>query len=427
MFFFFEIGTSVVECALTHLLFDAWYGRRSTSLRKLLGGLTIYFLVNCIYTLIPIPPILRTLCAAACFYGVCLLIYNSTPLTAIAGAMVNLAINVLVEYFTLVVMNFLAFDTDQLMNYGPERVSYIVIAKLINIIIVLIAAALLGRHQLRLGIVQIIPLLVCQIISIYICQILYLTTTRTPEVLLSLIWVLLGLLYINTVMILFIENLTVAAKAKQKAALAEQNYALQRAYYEEVQKDQANTHALWHDIKKYVLAIEAVAATGNDAALQHNIALIRDSFAQIGTLVDVGNQEANIILNHCIQKAKAHGIKVRLDVSIPESLGVSAIDLSVIVGNTFDNAIEECQRLGGEKRIITVELKQKNGMLIYVIENPCMNQAVKKEGNIHGYGLFNIRNCITKYAGTMSAEKNDGHYQVIVRLNVNEERVVAGV
>lgn len=427
MFFFFEIGTSVVECALTHLLFDAWYGRRSTSLRRLLGGLTIYFLVNCIYTLIPIPPILRTLCAAACFYGVCLLIYNSTPLTAIAGAMVNLAINVLVEYFTLVVMNFLAFDTDQLMNYGPERVSYIVIAKLINIIIVLIAAALLGRHQLRLGIVQIIPLLICQIISIYICQILYLTTTRTPEVLLSFIWVLLGLLYINTVMILFIENLTVAAKAKQKAALAEQNYALQRAYYEEVQKDQANTHALWHDIKKYVLAIEAVAATGNDAALQQNIALIRDSFAQTGTLVDVGNQEVNVILNHCFQKAKAHDIQVQMDVSVPETLGVSAVDLSVIIGNTFDNAIEECQRLEAEDRIIAVELKQKNDMMVYAIDNPCLEQAVKKRGRAHGYGLFNIRNCIAKYDGTMSTEKRDGHYQVIVRLNTSEEKAVVGV
>lgn len=427
MFFFFEIGTSVVECALTHLLFDAWYGRRSTSLRRLLGGLTIYFLLNCIYTLIPIPPILRTLCAAACFYGVCLLIYNSTPLTAIAGAMVNLAINVLVEYFTLVVMNFLAFDTDQLMNYGPERVSYIVIAKLINIIIVLIAAALLGRHQLRLGIVQIIPLLICQIISIYICQILYLTTTRTPEVLFSFIWVLLGLLYINTVMILFIENLTVAAKAKQKAALAEQNYALQRAYYEEVQKDQANTHALWHDIKKYVLAIEAVAATGNDAALQQNIALIRDSFAQTGTLVDVGNQEANIILNHCIQKAKMHDIQVKMDVSIPETLGISAVDLSVIIGNTFDNAIEECQRLEKENRVISVELKQKNGMLVYVIDNPCLAQSMKKERRVHGYGLSNVQNCITRYNGAMSAEKNNGHFEVTIRLNVSEENVVASV
>ena len=110
---------------------------------------------------------------------------------------------------------------------------------------------------------------------------------------------------------------------------------MQRAYYEEVQKDQANTHALWHDIKKYVLAIEAVATTGDAAALQKNIALIRDSFARTGNLVDVGNQEANVILNHCIQKAKAHDIQVQMDVSKPETLGVSAVDLSVIIGNTF--------------------------------------------------------------------------------------------
>ena len=185
MFFLFEIGTSLVECALTHLLFDAWYGRRSASLGRLLGGLGLYFLVNCGYTLMPIPPIVRTLCAAVCFYMVCLLLYKSTPLAAVAGAMVNLAINVLAEYLTLVVMNFLVFDTDQLMNYGPERVSYIVIAKLINIIVILGAAAILGRHQLKLGVVQVIPLLVCQIISIYICQVLYLTTIRTPEILFS--------------------------------------------------------------------------------------------------------------------------------------------------------------------------------------------------------------------------------------------------
>lgn len=427
MFILFEIGTSLVECALTHLLFNAWYGRRSASLGRLLGGLGLYFLVNCSYTLMPIPPIVRTFCAAVCFYVVCLLIYKATPLTAVAGAMANLAINVLSEYLTLVVMNFLVFDTDQLMNYGPERVSYIVIAKLINIIVILVAAAILGRRQLKLGVVQIIPLLVCQIISIYICQVFYLTTTRTPEVLFSFSLVLLGLLYINIVMILFIENLTIAAKAKQETALAEQNYELQRVYYEEVQKDQANTHALWHDIKKYVLAIEAVATTGNDAALQQNIELIRDSFARTGNLVDVGNQEANIILNHCIQKAKARDIQVQMDVSIPEQIGVSAVDLSVIIGNTFDNAIEECQRLETKDRIIVVELKLKNNMMVYAIDNPCLEQTVKKRGHTHGYGLFNIRNCITKYDGTMSTEVNDGHYQVAICLNVNSARVASSV
>lgn len=427
MFYFFEIGTAVVECALTHLLFDAWYGRRSDSTGRLLGGLALYFMVNCAYTLMPILPIVRTSCAAICFYMVCLLIYKSTPLTAVAGAMVNLAINVLVEYLTLVVMDFLVFDTDQLMNYGPERVSYIVIAKLLNIIAVLFVVSVLGRRKVSLSIVQVIPLLVCQIISIYMCQVFYQATDRTAGIQISFILVSLGLLYINIVMILFIENLTIATKAKQEKALAEQNYALQREYYEKVQEDQANTHALWHDIKKYMLAIEAVATTGDTATLQQNISLIRDSFAQTGNLVDVGNQEANVILNHCIQKAKAHGIQVKLDVSIPESLGVSAIDLSVIVGNTFDNAIEECQRLATEDRVVVVDLKQKNGMLVYLIDNPCLPQRTKKEGRVHGYGLSNVRNCITKYNGTLSAEKINGRYQVAVRLNLSVAKVALGI
>ena len=66
-------------------------------------------------------------------------------------------------------------------------------------------------------------------------------------------------------------------------------------------------------------------------------------------------------------------------------------------------------------------------MMVYIIENPCLDQKVKKEGHIHGYGLFNVRNCITRYDGTISAEKNDGRYQVVVQLNVGEARMKVGV
>lgn len=423
MFYFFEMGTSLVECILTILLFDAWFERRTIAPSKFRGVLSLYFLANCCYTLVPMLPIIRTFCGIVCVFITANFIYDLTPLWALSGAIMNLTIDVLVEYLTLVVMDFLVFDTSRLMQYGPERVSYIVIAKLLNIIVILLVASIFGHRKAKLNIVQVIPLLICQFISIYICQVFYQTMERTSELQISFILVLMGLLYINIVMILFIENLTIAEKAKQEKALAEQNYALQRAYYEEVQKDQANTHALWHDIKKYVLAIEAVATTGDDVALQHNIALIRDSFAQTGTLVDVGNQEVNVILNHCIQKAKVYDIQVQMDVSIPETLDVSAVDLSVIIGNTFDNAIEECQRLETKVRIIVVELKQKNGIVVYAIDNPCLEQAVKKRGYAHGYGLSNIRNCIAKYAGTMKIEKSGGHYQVIVRLNTSKEKV----
>lgn len=414
---FFEIGTALVECVLTILLMDAWFERKGSSTLRLVSVCGLYFLANCCYTLLPVIPIFRTACGVACVFLVAYFLYDLTPLWALSGAVVNLTVNVLIEYLTLVVMNFLGFDTSQLMQYGPERVSYIVIAKLLNIVAIILIASFLGRHKARLSITQAIPLLVCQGISIYICQVLYQTTPYNHSISASYILVLIGLLYINTVMILFIENLTIASKIRQEKALAEQNYVLQRTYYEAVQKDQDNTHALWHDIKKYILAIEAVAVSGNNNALQQNIDFIKKTFAETGNLVDVGNQEGNIILNHCIQKARMSDIDVALSVYIPETLEISAIDLSVIIGNTFDNAIDECQRLPIEARTISVELKQKNGILIYIISNPCLDNPPKKEGHIHGYGLKNVSNCVNKYAGSMDIEKSMGHYQVIIRLN----------
>lgn len=89
----------------------------------------------------------------------------------------------------------------------------------------------------------------------------------------------------------------------------------------------------------------------------------------------------------------------------------------------MDNAIEECQRLEAKDRIIAVELKQKNDMVVYAVDNPCLPDPAKKKGHIHGYGLSNVRNCIAKYNGTISTEKNNGRYQVVIRLNVSDVKI----
>lgn len=417
MFLIFEIGTVVVECALTHILCDTWFGRRNTSVRSFLCALFSYFMINCGFTLYSVPPIIRTICSVLCVFLFANFAYNTTKVWALVATLINIAINVLIEYLALLVMNILSFDSSQLMQYGLERICYVVIAKLLNAIVILVVVTVFGQKRTNMRIKSSIPLLVCQLISIYICQVFYQSAAQTQEILISYVFVLLGLLYINVTMILYVENLAISSNSKQKAALAEQNFELQKAYYEAVQSDQSKTHALWHDFKKYVLAIEAISSTGNEEAVRENVALIKNTFSQIGNLVDVGNQEVNVILNHCVQKAQMQDIHVMLDVSVPPQLDISAIDLSVIIGNTFDNAIEECQRMLLAERRISVELRHRNGMLLYVIENPCLINPVKKHGLIHGYGLRNVQSCVEKYHGSLITEKECGHFQVSIRLN----------
>jgi sensor histidine kinase regulating citrate/malate metabolism len=102
---------------------------------------------------------------------------------------------------------------------------------------------------------------------------------------------------------------------------------------------------------------------------------------------------------------------------VPSDISIPTVALSVILGNTFDNSIEECLALDNENREIDVSLIQKNNMLLYEIKNPCTEPLRKKTGNHFGYGLKNIRAYVDKNSGFFQSSVKNGYYCVSVRLN----------
>lgn len=417
MFQVLELGTSVFELFLVHILFENWFGLREGSTLKHIGLLIAYFISNCIYTLLDVEPMVRSSIAALCIAVYIYFQYDTTKLSAAYGSITYLAIAMLTELSTLQIMNLLHYDVTVLMTYGTGRAVYILFAKLVNLIGVIVAGVILGRNKGPLKLQQIAPLLLCQLISMYIINVVYqmMRDTSTPSA--SFLLILLGLLYINAVVIAYIQSITAHGERLRQIELAEHNYQLQQEYYQQLQKDQAETHALWHDIKKYVIAMQAAAGAGGEKA-QQEFEIIQQEFNKIGTVVDVDNAELNVILNHCVQKASAAGIKVHLDVSVPPTLNVSAVDLSVIIGNTVDNAIEACQMLHDSSAVINIMLRKNNDMLFYGIDNPYVSSTPKKRGTNHGYGLKNVNKCVDKYHGHLALEQSDGMYRVSIYLNI---------
>ena len=416
MFEVLELGTSVFELLLVHILFVNWFGLREGSALKHIGLLIAYFISNCIYTLLPVTPIMRSAIAVICIAFYSYFQYDTTKLSALIGAVTYLVIAMLTELIPLQIMNLLSYDVTDLMSYGRERAVYIIFAKLVNLIGVIVAGVVLGRNKGPLKLQQIAPLLLCQLISMYIIHVIYLTMRDTSTASASFVVILLGLLYINAIVIVYIQAISAHGQRLTQIELAEQNYQLQQEYYQQLQKDQAETHALWHDIKKYVIAMQAAAGAGGEKA-QQEFESIQQEFGKIGTVVDVDNVELNVILNHCVQKASSSGIKVQLDVAVPPTLNVSAVDLSVIIGNTVDNAIEACQLLHDSSATIHIMLRKNNDMLFYGVENPYSPSAPKKEGTNHGYGLKNVKKCVDKYHGRLALEQSDNMYRVSIYLN----------
>ena len=107
-----------------------------------------------------------------------------------------------------------------------------------------------------------------------------------------------------------------------------------------------------------------------------------------------------------------------MDITIPEVLAISTLLLSVVIGNTFDNAIEACRLIAPEKRVIHLQLRKQNRILFYSIENPYIDAVTQlRVGKHHGYGLKNVERAVNQNNGNFQVEKSNGHFIVQIRLN----------
>jgi len=414
----YELATVLFACLLIHIFFNSWFGTRAHKPPIIFLVFTAYFLIHSAVTLLPINPIFRAVFSALLVIGIAAALYRTTKPSAIYSAILFVALAVLSEYFSLVILQVLGFDTEALMADGITRATYLALAKTVHLIVVLVAASVLRKNRATLTLKQIAPLLPCVVASVYLCIVFfYIYPYHEDSFALMLIIALIGLLYINGIIVFNTQAIKSSVVKVEEQKQANKHYEMQKQYYENVITDREETRALWHDLKKHVEALEVLVNSGENQSAKDEYKHIHRTFSGLGDVVDTESSSLNAILHHNVRRAKSSGIKVSLDANVSYTLSFSAVDLSVIIGNTFDNAIEECLMHDETQRTISVAIIQKNNMLFYEITNPCLAVPRKKRGKVRGYGLKNVERCIEKNSGSMEYGYFDGHFKVSVRIN----------
>ena len=129
-------------------------------------------------------------------------------------------------------------------------------------------------------------------------------------------------------------------------------------------------------------------------------------------------------LNSKISLAKSRNIPVTADANIPISLKISEIDLCIIIGNLFDNAIEASLNLPEEKRMIRVYMDMKNTQLYMSFTNLTACKKQKKisgrfhttKGVEHGFGMIRIDSIVEKYHGYLNRNSEEGAFTTEILL-----------
>ena len=101
---------------------------------------------------------------------------------------------------------------------------------------------------------------------------------------------------------------------------------------------------------------------------------------------------------------------------MPDTLTISDVELSIIIGNLLDNAIEACRKVKDE-RFIRIYIAIKGNMLYFSMLNSA-GEKKKKTGSlftthkdgVHGFGLRRAEAIIEEHGGWVKYNSEDGAF-----------------
>lgn len=206
--------------------------------------------------------------------------------------------------------------------------------------------------------------------------------------------------------------------------IADYQSELIKTHYAEVENMYKQMRGWRHDWRNHIQTMKAHAASGDLSAIRTYLDELDHDLAAIDSAVKTGNAMADAVLNSKISLARAKNITVIADAHIPFKLKISDIDLCVIIGNLFDNAIEACLPLPEEQRVIRIYMDMKNTGLYLSVTNMTAQKKQRKiggrfrssKGEGHGFGLVRIDSIIERLDGYISRNSEDGAFTTEILL-----------
>ena len=233
---------------------------------------------------------------------------------------------------------------------------------------------------------------------------------------------------INVIVFYLYEDLQISYKDRLTAVMfeKEKDFYFNQCRYMEASAESARRFR--HDTRNHLFTIAEIIKKGNAEQAENYIYSIVDEklYSDI-TFSDTGNIAIDSVINFKLNEARNNGIRIQSDISVPNNLLLNATDITTVVGNLIDNAIEASCILEEFKRELLVSIFYEKGRLFIEIKNTFNGDLIEKEGRLvtkktdkcnHGYGLKNVEKAIEKYDGFVDWSCSDGWFTVTAMMYV---------
>lgn len=239
-----------------------------------------------------------------------------------------------------------------------------------------------------------------------------------------LILFLIGCLVLDGYIVVVFYRISIVRKTEKENALLQQQSEMQLEVYSDLQQRYQNSMRTIHDAKRHVRALESLIQSDHLAEAQQYKESLFQKLNELQPSIQCDNPLLSAILNHVFLKAEQRHIVLKMDLQGEEQLSMLAgVDLTTIVSNLLDNAVDAVLELPEEQRYIHFAVAFQMGEIMIHVENPTKND-LKREGNAvvstkegHlGLGLKNVEMVVKKYKGDFKIYVKYGNFVVAITI-----------
>ena len=241
------------------------------------------------------------------------------------------------------------------------------------------------------------------------------------------------LVIVISIIILIVASVIVFQSFRNRCAIIKKEQLeiqleIEKEYFKNLEKNQAEIKEMKETIDKYFLKIESFLKeeTNSDenSKFSGNFNELRADYENISELECSGISILNAVMYDKKIKAKEKNIEFTYDLNCPAIKIIDDIDIVGLFGNIIDNAIEAANKAVSDKKVF-VEAQYYKGVLhIKCInsksteDNPVENnfETTKNNKFIHGWGRKIIKDIVKKYGGTLKEIDNKDLFELDILL-----------
>ena len=230
----------------------------------------------------------------------------------------------------------------------------------------------------------------------------------------------------NAAILYLLDQVKREEQNREKLLALNQQLQMQRKNMEETCNLYSTQRKQVHDFRAHLDMIKQLLDDQQFVAAESYLDSILKQQSERIFLVNCHHAVLNALFNSKASEAIRQNIDVHFEVNDLSGLTIDAIDLTVLLSNLIDNAIEGCKKCA-QNRSIQIQANMKASQFSFIIRNTALPVKIinneipstKSSLHLHGFGLSNIKAILNKYCGEYAMSYKDGYFQFIFEIPLN--------